>query len=217
VRIQSVDEEIAESVGLGAPRGALVVNVTEDGPAAKSGIQARDIIVTFDGKEVNAMRKLPRIVAETSVGKTVPVTVWRKGKEMSFNVRLGELEVAEQTEQASATTGPGKGGPEGAKPGTASALGLTLSTINGDLRKRFELTDDTDGVLVTGVANDSAAAEKGIRPGDIVVEAGQDKVTRPEQIKAKVDEARKAGRKSLLLLVKRKEDLRFIALRIDQG
>ena len=217
VRIQSVDDEIAESVGLGAPRGALVVNVTEDGPAAKSGIQARDIIVTFDGKEVNAMRKLPRIVAETAVGKTVPVTVWRNGKEMSFKVKLGELEVAEQTEQASATTGPGKGGAETNKPGTASTLGLTLSTINGDLRKRLDLTDDTDGVLITNVANDSAAAEKGIRPGDVVVEAGQDKVNRPEQIKAKVDEARKAGRKSLLLLVKRKDDLRFIALRIDQG
>jgi serine protease Do len=217
VRIQTVDDEIAESVGLGAPRGALVVNVTEDGPAAKAGIQARDIIVTFDGKEVNAMRKLPRIVAETAVGKTVPVVVWRKGKEMSFKVKLGELEVAEQTEQASATTGPNKGGGDTGKGNTASTLGLTLSTINGDLRKRFDLTDDTDGVLITNVANDSAAAEKGIRPGDVVVEAGQDKVNRPEQIKAKVDEARKAGRKSLLLLVKRKDDLRFIALRIDQG
>jgi serine protease Do len=136
---------------------------------------------------------------------------------MSFKVKLGELEVAEQTEQASATTGPNKGGGDTGKGNTASTLGLTLSTINGDLRKRFDLTDDTDGVLITNVANDSAAAEKGIRPGDVVVEAGQDKVNRPEQIKAKVDEARKAGRKSLLLLVKRKDDLRFIALRIDQG
>ncbi|HEX7008276.1 MAG TPA: DegQ family serine endoprotease [Alphaproteobacteria bacterium] len=217
VRIQTVDEEIAESVGLNEARGALVVNVTENGPAAKAGIQARDIIISFDGKDVDAMRKLPRIVAETAVGKTVPVVVWRRGKEMSFDVKLGELEVAEQTEQASATTGPGNSGPENSRPGTTSALGLTLSTIDADLRRRFDLTDDTQGVLVTGVANDSAAAEKGIRPGDVVVEAGQDKVTRPEQIKAKVDEARKAGRKSLLLLVKRKEDLRFIALRIDQG
>src|SRR5690606_4818878 len=134
--------------------------------------------------------------------KKVPVVVWRKGKEMSFRVTLGELEAAEQMEQASATTGGGRGN-EPSSPGTTNTLGLTLSTISGDLRKRFDLGDEAEGVLITNVAGDSPAAEKGIRPGDLVVEAGQDKVSRPEQIKAKVDEARKAGRKSLLLLVKR--------------
>ncbi len=211
VRIQSVTDDIAESLGLQTATGALVANVTEDGPAKKSGIREGDVILEFDGKTVPEMRKLPRIVAETPVGKAVDVVVWRKGEKKQFKVTLGELEEAEKAQQASLTT---PGGPTGH---TGEALGLTLSAMTPALRERFEIAENVDGIVVTNVKEGSAAAAKGLRPGDVIVEAGQDKVTSPDQIKAKVEEAKKAGRKSVLLLVVRKADKRFIVLKVDEG
>jgi len=211
VRIQSVTDEIAESMGLPKPDGALVANVTGGGPAEQAGIQQGDVILEFDGKHVPEMRKLPRIVAETQVGKAVDVVIWRKGEKKTFQVTLGELEEAEKAQQASLTT-------EGTvTPQTGETLGLTLSAMTDSLRERFELGEDIEGVVVTAVDASSTASEKGVRPGDVIVEAGQDKVSAPDQIKAKVEEAKAAGRKSVLLLIQRKADLRFIALRIDEG
>ena len=213
VRIQTVDPEIAESVGLKKVRGALVVNVTKDGPAEKAGIQARDIILKFNNRDVTAMRKLPRIVADTKVGTDVEVLVWRNGKEMKFTVRLGELEKAEKAIQASVK----RDRPSGSGSATASALGLTLSKLTPALRRQYRLKNDVEGVLVTKVEGTSIAFTKGIRPGDVVVEAGQDKVANPDEVLEKVEKARKAGRKSLLLLVNRKGEPRFVALRLDKS
>src|SRR5690606_6336317 len=161
VRIQGVTDEIAESLGLDKPRGALVASVSEKGPAQVAGIQPGDVILTFDEKEVTDMRRLPRLVAETPIDKTVKVTVWRKRKEHVLEVKVGELE--ENEEQAALTPGSEK---EKTPPSTVNALGLSLSAATPELRQRFSLADDVSGVVVTEVASDSPAAEKGIRPGD---------------------------------------------------
>jgi len=213
VRIQTVDPEIAESMGLKKAAGALVVKVTEGGPAEKAGIKARDIILKFNGRDVTAMRKLPRIVADTKVGTDVDVVVWRGGKEHQFKVRLGELEKAEKAIKASVKRG--RATPK--TKATADALGLTLSPITPALRRQFRIRADMKGVLVTKVDGTSIAFTKGIRPGDVVIEAGQDRVSSPQDILDKVQKAKKAGRKSLLLLVNRKGDPRFVALRLDKG
>lgn len=210
VRIQGVTDEIAESLGLDKPRGALVASVSEKGPAQVAGIQPGDVILTFDEKEVTDMRRLPRLVAETPIDKTVKVTVWRKRKEHVLEVKVGELE--ENEEQAALTPGSEK---EKTPPSTVNALGLSLSAATPELRQRFSLADDVSGVVVTEVASDSPAAEKGIRPGDVVVEAAQEEVKDPAQVAAKIEEAKKAGRKSILLLIDRAGDLRFVALRVD--
>jgi serine protease Do len=213
VRIQGVTDEIAESLGLDKPKGALIASVSENGPAQAAGIQPGDVVLTFDGKEVEEMRRLPRIVAETEIDKPVEVTVWRKRKEHVFEVKVGELdETAQQAALAPGQPDQGQGG-----SATVQALGLSLAEASPELRQRFNLTDDIEGVLVTEVANDSAAAEKGIRPGDLVVEVAQEEVKSPSQVAAKIEEAKKAGRKSVLLLIDRGGDLRFVALRIDQG
>ena len=213
VRIQTVDPEIAESVGLKNASGALVVNVTKGGPAEKAGIRARDIILKFNNRAVTAMRKLPRIVADTKVGADAEVLVWRNGKEMTFTVRLGELEKAEKAIRASVK----RDRPSPMASSTANALGLTLSKLTPALRQRYRLKGDVEGVLVTKVEGTSIAFTKGIRPGDVVVEAGQDKVANPNDVLEKVEKARKAGRKSLLLLVNRKGEPRFVALRLDKS
>jgi len=212
VNIQTVNDEIAESLGMDKPRGTLIASVHDGGPAQVGGMQPGDVVLTFDGKEVVNMHQLPRIVAETPIDKIVKVVVWRKRKEVTLDVKVGELKDEEQ--QAAANP---KQAPAGPPAGSVTVLGLSLSNITPELRERYSLTGTSSGVVVTDVAANSAASEKGLRAGDIVVEVAQEEVKTPAQVTAKIDEAKKDGRKSVLLLVDHQGDLRFVALKIDQG
>jgi serine protease Do len=214
VRIQAVTDEIAESLGLDKARGALIASVSENGPAQAAGIQAGDVVMSFDGRPVGDMKRLPRLVAETPVDKTVPVTVWRKHGETTVQVKIGKLEESDQ-QQASTREPPKTGGKDQA--GIIKTLGLTLSSITPELKEKYSLADDSKGVVVVEVAKDSPAAAKGVRPGDMIMEAAQEEVSSPGEISGRIDEAKKSGRKSILLLVERQGDLRFVALRLDQG
>jgi serine protease Do len=213
VRIQAVTDEIAESLGLDKARGALIASVSDDGPAQAAGIQAGDVVLSFDGREVSDMRRLPRLVAETPVGKSVPVTLWRKRTENTLQVKVGRLDESDQ--QANAQDSPKK--PAKSDAGVVKTLGLTLSGITTDLKEKFSLADSSKGVVVVDVAKDSPAAVKGVRPGDLIMEAAQEEVKSPGEVSSKIEEAKKSGRKSILLLVERQGDLRFIALRLDQS
>ncbi|MEK9661843.1 MAG: DegQ family serine endoprotease [Alphaproteobacteria bacterium] len=210
VRIQTVTDEIAETIGLDEARGAMVASVADDGPARAAKIEPGDVVLTFDGKPVDSMRELPRIVAETPIGKEVDVEVWRKGKKVALKVTIGELDES-GVETASAR--PDADAPE-AQQTDIDTLGLTVTGISDSLREEFNLPKGLNGVLITGVAANGSAAEKGLRPGDVIVEVGQEEVRTPAEIAAKVDEARENGRKSVLLLVNRDGDLRFFAVRI---
>jgi serine protease Do len=214
VRIQAVTDEIAESLGLDKARGALIASVSENGPAQAAGIQAGDVVVSFDSRPVSDMKRLPRLVAETPVDRTVPVTVWRKRGETTVQVKIGRLEESDQ-QQANAQAPPKRGGTDPA--GTVKALGLTLSSVTPELKEKYSLNEETRGVVVVDVAKDSPAAAKGLRPGDMIMEAAQEEVRNPGEVSGRVDEAKKSGRKSILLLVERQGDLRFVALRLDQG
>jgi serine protease Do len=213
VRIQAVTDEIAESLGLDKPRGALVASVNDNGPAQAGGVQPGDVILSFDGKPVNDMKHLPRLVAETAVGKTVPVGVWRKRKTETLQVSVGRLD---ETEPVAAKEETPKNKPLKENLSTVTTLGLTLSNVTTELKEKFSLADEK-GVVVVDVAKDSPAAEKGLKPGDVIMEASQEEIKSAGQIVGKIDDAKKAGRKSILLLVERQGDLRFIALRLDQG
>ncbi|MDE1903521.1 MAG: Do family serine endopeptidase, partial [Alphaproteobacteria bacterium] len=209
VNIQSVTDEIAESLGLDKPKGALIASVFDGGPAQKAGIQPGDVVLTFDGKSVVDMRHLPRIVAETPIDKTVKVTVWRKHKELTLDVKVGELK--DNVAQASATTNKSPPPP----PGTAvKSLGLSVADMTPELRERYQLANDSAGVVVTDIDKNGPAAEKGMRAGDVITEVAQESVKTPADVVKKVDAATKAGRKSLLLLVDRQGDLRFYALKL---
>jgi len=214
VRIQAVTEEIAESLGLDKAKGALIASVSDNGPAQAAGIQAGDVVLSFDGREVNDMRRLPRLVAETPVGKTVPLTLWRKRAENTVQVTVGKLDESDQL-QANAQEAPKKA--TQSNTGVVKTLGLTLSGITTDLKDKFSLADGSKGVVVVDVAKDSPAAAKGVRAGDLIMEAAQEEVKNPGEVSSKIEEAKKSGRKSILLLVERQGDLRFIALRLDQG
>lgn len=211
VRIQTVTDELAEGLGMDQPRGALVAGVTDNSPAGDAGIKSGDVIVEFNGHEIDEMRALPRIVAETAVGKTVPVKVWRKGELQSFDVELGELEKAEKELTMTEPTAPAE-----QSQSTVGALGLKLSPITEALAGEFGIDRET-GAVVTEVDPDSSAAEKGLRPGDVIIEVNQEEVSNPGDVAAQVEAVKEADGRSVLLLVQRGEDRLFIAVRLQKS
>lgn len=213
VNIQTVTEEIADSLGLDKPRGALVARVTEKGPAEQAKIEPGDVILKFDGREVTEMRRLPRMVAETPVGKTVPVVIWRKGKEMTVQVKIGELE---DTEQMAAAAPGGDRTPSGPPASTVETLGMSLATLTPELRERYEIDEKTKGVVITKVDEGSPAAERGLRPGEVIVEVNQEPVSSPQQVVDKVKEAKSQGRRGVLVMVDRQGEQRFVGLSVDK-
>lgn len=203
VRIQPVDQGVAEALGLDEARGALIADVPP-GPALDAGIQAGDVILTFDGKDVVEMRDLPRMVANTAVGKPVRVVVFRDGKTRTINVTLGRLEEADTV--ASAAPAPVD------EPTEAEVLGMTLAGITDEIRSDLDLPDTVRGLLVMNVDQTSEAFTKGMRPGDIIVEIGQRPVDTPSDAEQRIEDAAEAGRNSLLFLVRTNGAPRFVAL-----
>jgi serine protease Do len=212
VRIQPVTPEIGESLNIKPPRGALIAGLDDKGPAKPAGIEPGDVVIRFDGKDVKDPKDLSRVVADTAVGKEVDVVVIRKGKEESRKVTLGRLEDTDKAKEAAAKT---KEEPA-EKPVTQKALGLDLATLSKDLRTKYKIKDSVKGVIVTGVDNNSDAAEKRLSAGDVIVEVAQEAVSNAGDVKKRVDQVKKDGKKSVLLLVANGEgELRFVALSVQ--
>jgi len=207
VRIQDVTDDVAEAMGLEEVRGALVTDVPE-GPAAEAGMESGDVILSFDGKQVEDTRGLVRQVGNTQVGKTVRVVVFREGKTQTLKVTLGRREAAEGAVPAAQPNGE-------EEPSEAAILGMTLSTLTEELRGQLDLGDEATGLVVTDVDNLSEAYEKGLRAGDVITEAGQQKVNAIGDFEDRIADAEEAGRKSILLLVRRAGEPRFVALPLD--
>jgi serine protease Do len=207
VQIKEVDEDVAKALGLKGRSGAVVVNAVPGGPAAQAGILAGDVIIRFDGKTVPNDKRLPQIVAGTEVGKTVDVVLVRKGQEMTMKVKLGELEKAADSKED-----------DKPKPGTPPApgtpvLGMKLAELTPEMRQKFNIQGG-EGVVVTEVDQKSQANEKGVKAGDVIVEMDLTKVTKPQEITDLLAKAEQGRKTSVLLLVQRGEDRRFVALRI---
>jgi serine protease Do len=214
VRIQQVTDDIAESLNIKPTRGALVAGVDDKGPAKPAGIEPGDVVVKFDGRDIKDMRDLPRVVADTPVGKDVDVVVIRKGKEETKTVKLGRLEDGEKAMQAAAK--PNQPTPEANRPVVQRTLGLDLANLNEDLRKRFKIKESVKGVVVTAVEQGSAAAEKRLSAGDVIVEVAQEAVSNAADVQKRIEQLKKDGRKSALLLVANAEgELRFVALTLQ--
>jgi serine protease Do len=212
VRIQQVTDDIAESLSIKPARGALVAGIADNGPAKPAGIEPGDVIVKFDGKDIHKMGDLPRIVADTPVGKEVDVQVIRKGKEETKKVKLGRLEDGEKQEAVASKTDPTP--PE--KSVVKRTLGLDLANLNDDLRKRYKIKDTVKGVLITAVDPSSNAAEKRLTPGDVIVEIAQEPVRNADELQKRVDALKSGGRRSALFLVANAEgEVRFIALNLQ--
>ena len=209
VRIQDVTEDMAEAMGLDKPGGALISDVPE-GPAKEAGLLAGDVILSFDGVEVEDTRGLVRQVGETTVGKSVRVVVHRDGGTQTVLVTLGRREDAERADSSEDET------LDAPIEENADILGLTISPLTDALRADLGLDADAEGLVVTEVDEASEAFSKGLRAGDLITEAGQQAVTSIKDLETRMEEAREAGRKSLLLLVRRGGEPRFVALSLGE-
>lgn len=208
VKIQDVSPDIAESLGMAAEAGAMVTDVPA-GPAADAGIQAGDVITSFAGNPVEDTRDLVRRVADAPVGEAVDVTVLRGGDEMTLQVTLGRRELAD----AAGGGQQGQGQPSTGE--TSQLLGMTLEPLTPELAARLQLPESASGLVVQNIDASSDASAKGLRVGDLIVEAGQQPVTSLADLNARIDEAREAGRQSVLVLIRREGEPRFVALSIE--
>ena len=203
VRIQDISEDIAESLGLSEVAGALVTSVP-DGPAQNAGIKSGDVIVDFDGVNVNDTRSLIRIVGSSKVGKTVIIGIMRDGKKIEIKVKLGRFEEAEASARKQQQS-----------PSIEIISGLAISIINDKVRSEFQLDEELKGVIILDIDPDSKAAEKGLMIGDVVVEVGQKLVQTPEDFQKQLNVSKDKGRTAALLLVKRGQQELFVALPLN--
>ena len=210
VRIQTVTEELAESrLQLPEATGALVASVTPGGPAEAAGIQPGDVVLTFDGREVENMRRLPRMVAETAIGKDVEVVVWRNGERRTLKVELGQLDDTVLA-RASAVEEP-------EELDQIGDLGLSVARLSPELRQRYDLPQESGGVVITEVDQSGSAAEKGLQPGDVILEVDQESVSTPGDVAERIRKARDDGYNVVTLLIQREGGQQWFALRLDQS
>ncbi|AYD01442.1 Do family serine endopeptidase [Neorhizobium sp. NCHU2750] len=225
VRIQPVTDDVAESLGLDRARGALVSGIVNDGPIKKGEIKPGDVIVSFDGSPVNEMRDLPRIVAESPVGKEVDVVLMRDGKQQTVKVTLGRLEDSAQSADADSDEPDDGDAPDTDNGGDQSteqsnepvkAYGMTIAPLDDAQRKSFGIAESVDGVVVTEVAPGSVAAEKGVKPGEVIVEIAQDFIEAPGDVTDRMQALKSEGRRNAHVMIADKNgNLRFVAIPLD--
>ena len=214
VRIQTVSPELAGGLRLPAAKGALIASVSPKGPAESAGIRQGDVVLKFDGREVTEMRGLPRMVAETPVNKSVPVVVWRQGKEVALTATVAEFPEAEEVASAAPAAAASDAPEQGAK---VEALGVELTAITEKARKDFDLTDETEGVVVTAIDANGPAAEKDLQQGDVIVEVDQKAVKSPDDVRDRVKAAQDNGYRVVTLLINRKGDFQWVAVKIGKS
>ena len=208
VLIQEITEEIAETLGMKTARGALVSSATQGGPAEKAGVKTGDVIIKFNDIEIKNMKELPKVVAGTNVGKSVPLVILRDGKELTLNVTLGELELAEKENLIGQTSKKNVQAKEYDK------LGFTAEELSEENKSKYKLKNIDVGVVITSVKNDSSAQQAGLDVGMVIMRVGQIEVNSLDIIDNEIKNAVKQKRKALLLLVKVENGTRFVALEL---
>ncbi|HEY1410735.1 MAG TPA: DegQ family serine endoprotease [Rhodopila sp.] len=213
VKIQQVTPEIAESLGLKDANGAMVAGVTDGGPAEKAKIRGGDIILKFNGQDVKEMHNLPRIVADSEVGKEVPVELWRDGKDITVQTTLAERPADAEL----ASTDTGNKPVDTTKPTDITGLGMKVAPVSQELKDKFQLGADQKGVVITDVAPNTPAADRGLKPGDVIMEVQQTEVAAPADIQKQVDAAKKADRKNVLMLIQREGGVQYVPLSLSKA
>ncbi|UCC13670.1 MAG: DegQ family serine endoprotease [Gammaproteobacteria bacterium] len=201
VQIQGVSPEIADSLGLGDDRGALIAQVETGSPADEAGLESGDVIVDFDGKDIETVKDLTRVVASTKADEKVEVGVWRDGKRRERDVRIG-AQPEEPLQLASADDSQ------------RGKLGLELSPLTPDMRRQFRVPGKVAGALVVGVDPRGPAARQGVRPGDVISMVGQTTVDSPDQVREQVEAAADHDRDHVLLRIERNGGSRFLAMKL---
>ena len=211
VQIQTVSPDMADSIGLDRARGAMIAEVAEGGPAARAGLERGDIILSFDKKPIEKMRSLPRIVAETPIDKVVDMAVLRKGKQITLKAKVAELRNEEAPLVTASVTPEDNRQPERIE---LADLGMTVTPVAERMRKRYQLEDGVSGLMVLDVDDDSDAADKGIRRGDVIDEIQQAPVQSADEAKSAIAKAKTDNRKSVLLRVLSGKKVGFVGIKL---
>ena len=211
VAIQPLTPDLTQGMGLGSDKGALISSVQDNSPAAAAGLKSGDVVVRFGEREIESPKDLSRAVADTASGTTVPVKVWRDGSE-----RTVEVEIAEMKEEVASAAQPGEeSGP--AASNTVDQLGATLAPVNDMTRQQFGLSEDARGVVIADLEQDSALAEQGVRPGDVIERVNDRKVANPGDVAKALREAEADKRSVAVMLIESDGNDRFVAVQISES
>ena len=214
VKIQEVSDEMADSLGMEKPLGAMILEVSEGGPAAKAGIQAGDVVTHFAGKEITQMKLLPRIVAESKIGTKAEITYFRKGKSVTGSIAIGELKEAE--DGGAPEKAAGKENAQAPKEkGAETLFGMDVVPLTAEIRQQLQLPKTQNGLVVSAVRNDSPALKRGLKRGDVLVEVNGDLVTNVASVKKAVSAAKALGRKFVMVKILRGQDVAFVTLPVE--
>lgn len=215
VQVQDLTAELAEGMGMAGVNGALVAAVTPGGPAERAGLRRGDVITAFGDAAIGSMRSLPKVVSQAGIGSTIDVHLLRRGKNQTLHVTVGAL--PEVTPVALGSTGTGQHPSGASDPPAEPPLGLVMAPLSPRLRVAYGIERSVDGVVVTEVRDGGAAEAQGIEVGDVIIEAGQHSVARPEDVMSRLRTARGQGRQSLPLLISRQGDMRYVAVPVAAG
>lgn len=198
--------DIADSLGLKSEKGALVADTEKDSPALKAGIKTGDIILGVNGEQVDGPRELARKIAALGPNVDASLLVWHDGAQKTYDVKLGTLP---NEQVASADADSGNGTDSGAS--ALATFGLTLAPSDSVPGAA------AGGVVVTNIDPDGTAAQKGLKVGDVILQAGGKSVTTPGQVADVLSDAKKAGRKAILLRIKSGDETHFVALELGKA
>jgi serine protease Do len=210
VEIQAVNADMAQSLGLRGPRGAIVAKVMDDGPAKAAGVKQGDVVLSVNGKEVRDAGDLSRQIANLGPGSEAKLELLRNGEKTTVPIKLAKRPSEEKLAANK------NGGNSSAEAGSA-VLGMQLATLSNQTRQNYGIDDDVQGAVITNVEPDSAAAEKGLSEGDVIVSVANHRVRTPSEVTRQIGEVRKSGRKAVLMLVHSGKGDRFVALPIGHA
>lgn len=213
VKIQEVSDEAAESLGLAKSEGALILEVTKDSPADKAGIKAGDIITSFDGKEISEMRFLPRIVAETKIGKKADVTYWRNGASKTTQITVGKLDESQDEADNKAT--PDEKPKDKGMP-SEMVMGMHVTPLSQPVRDALNIENGTDGVAITEVDSGTEASKRGLRRGDVIADVNGATVKDAKEVQKAFADARSKGRKFAMLKIIRHKETAYVTLPTEE-
>jgi serine protease Do len=214
VQIQNLTPDLAASLGAANEKGAIVANVIENSPAEKAGFKQGDVILSLNGAQIDDNRDLTRKVASLLAGDRAQFVVLREGARQNITAQIAKRDEA-QLASAQPNTNQGKGGGQRA-PAPTTTMGMQMSAITQDTRDQYDIDMNVAGVVITNVDPNSEAAEKGFRPGDVIVSVGNKNVRAPADIEQGITEARRANRESVLFLVVGRGGQRYVALKTPQ-
>jgi len=210
VAIQPLTPDLTQGMGLKSDKGALVSSVQDNSPAAAAGIKSGDVVMRFGEHEIESPKDLSRAVADTASGATVPVKIWRDGSEQTVEVKIAEM----KEEVASAEQGE-ESGPSASD--TVEQLGATLAPVNDLTRQQFGLSEDAKGVVIADLEQDSALAEQGVRPGDVIERVNDRKIANPSDVAKALEDAQADKRSVAVMLIESDGNDRFVAVQISQS